>query len=157
MLNREQILERLIDREIFTLCNEFVDYLMRDESGQWVDELVPALDAPDYSEPPVGYEVLKDDNGWYWTDSDGEYENPANTEWEAIEAAWEDSGDEPPRIEALQFFIVSDWLADKLEKVPGALVARDVLGFDIWGRSEYGQSLTLDGDLNRVADMIAHA
>ena len=61
--------------------------------------------------------------------------------------------DKAPEREALQHWLVSDWLADQLEDV-SALVARDVLGFEIWGRTECGQGLDQDSDLSRVADAV---
>jgi len=126
------ILDRLIDREILANASWLVTELAQDESGRWIDDLAPCLDRPDLS-------VLED--GF-------------DTEREAVRAAWDDAGDEPPRIEALQHWIVSEWLADKLE-ANGALVARDVLGFDIWGRTDCGQSLTYNSDLQVVARQMA--
>ena len=50
---------------------------------------------------------------------------------------------------------MSDWLADKLESI-GACVARDVMGFEVWGRTECGQSLTMDSDINKVAELLGY-
>lgn len=63
---------------------------------------------------------------------------------------------EPETIEALQHWVVSDWLADKLQKV-GAMVSEDVLGFNVWGRTDCGQSLEYNSDLRKVAELIEQA
>ena len=48
----------------------------------------------------------------------------------------------------MQFFIVSDWLAYQLREIKACVTS--FLGFEIWGRCEYGQSLDMDYDLKRV-------
>lgn len=45
--------------------------------------------------------------------------------------------------EPLEYWIVSDWLASKLEQ-KNECIARDVLGFNIWGRTTSGQSISID-------------
>ena len=53
----------------------------------------------------------------------------------------------------MQFFIVSDWLARHL-KINNACVT-DFVGFTIWGRCEFGQSLTMDHDLKEVVKSLS--
>lgn len=48
----------------------------------------------------------------------------------------------------MQFFIVSDWLARHL-RINNACIS-EFVGFTIWGRCEFGQSLTMDHDLKEV-------
>ena len=143
-MNTEQTIRRLIDQDIYVNASQMVQYLMN-EGSHWNEELIPACIGDDYSEPPAGYEVSSytteglpgvatDKVFWQWESTDGSGEDLFSTEDEAIRAAWEDAGDEPDPIEALQHWLVSDYLADALEEV-GALVARDVLGFNVWGLS----------------------
>jgi len=62
--------------------------------------------------------------------------------------------DDSEIIEALEHYFVSDWLARKLADIE-APVSVDVLGcYNIWGRTETGQSLTMDSALNAVAEML---
>jgi len=56
---------------------------------------------------------------------------------------YEDDGGEPELIEALEFWIVTDWFGDKL-KERGEIVNEDFLGFCIWGRTTSGQAISLD-------------
>jgi hypothetical protein len=60
---------------------------------------------------------------------------------------------EPETIEALQHWLVSDWLADKLE-AQGEMVLHDFLGFNIWGRACCGQALSADSVFNEIAKSI---
>lgn len=46
-------------------------------------------------------------------------------------------------IEALEYWLVSDWLADELEE-QGELVTHDFLGLTIWGRTTSGQAISMD-------------
>ena len=56
---------------------------------------------------------------------------------------------EPDAIEALEFWIVSDWLADRLEE-KGKMITRDFLGLTIWGRTTSGQAILIDGVINEI-------
>lgn len=155
----EQTVERIIEQEIFVNASTMVTDLAgcADILPNTMDNLMDCMGAPDYSEPPGNYTVyLENGEGWTFAESDDlmPYQYTYyDTEEEAIRAAWEDSGEEPEMQEALQFWLVSDWLADKLEEV-GAPLARDVLGFNVWGRTECGQSLTMDSTLHAVAKLI---
>lgn len=155
-------LERLIAEEVFVNASTMVQGIIDniDSSDPIVDRLEDfhsCLSAPDYSKAPAGYLVyLEQGEGWTFAQSDDRMPlryNYFDTEREAIEAAWDDSGDEPDMIEAMQHWLVSDWLAEKLEEV-GALVSRDVLGFNVWGRTKCGESLSLDADLTRVVALV---
>jgi len=52
--------------------------------------------------------------------------------------------------EALEHWIVSDWLANKLSNY-GELVTMDFLGFCIWGRTCSGQAICLDDVIQQIA------
>jgi len=65
--------------------------------------------------------------------------------------------DDSEIIEALEHYFVSDWLARKLADIE-APVSTDVLDcYNIWGRTETGQSLTMDSALNEVAEMLINS
>ena len=153
----EQTVDRLISQGVYVNASQMIDELTRIDTT-YLDDLLPCLSAPDYSEAPDGYLIKHDGMFGEWNvfrdDELGtSVASNLKTEREAIIAAWEDSGKEPDDIEAFQHWIVSDYLADALEEV-GALVVHDLLGFHIWGRTECGQSLAYDGDLNRAAALI---
>lgn len=58
---------------------------------------------------------------------------------------------DPERSEVFEHWIVSDWLASKLEAA-GHPVARDFLGLTIWGRPTTGQAISLDAVILEIAN-----
>ena len=161
MANHTDVLNRIIREEIFTLANELVQEL---SSGL-------TLEGPPSAEMPPEAMIKNDYRGAVVDEiRNGSpdmvrdlceqfgYEPAANAEdvLSDIEADgnWEEVADylgiEPQTVEALQFWLVSDWLARRLEE-SDALVAQGVLGLNIWGRTECGQGLDMDADLRAVA------
>ena len=146
-------IENIIKSEVFTNCSQLVRQLS-EENISFVESHFSIFIRDDFSEPPEGYEVVnKGDHGYVWFNGEDESENVFTSFTEAVQDAFEDSGDEPPTDEALEHWIVSDWLADKLEQV-GACIDHDVYGLCIWGRTESGQSLTMDSDLKAVQELV---
>jgi len=56
---------------------------------------------------------------------------------------------EPEILEPLEFWIVSDYLGNKL-KEKGEIVSNDFMGFTIWGRCASGQAILLDGVITEI-------
>jgi len=183
-MNTEQTIQRLIDQDIYTNASVMVaglnDMEIWDRLPATYEALLDAMIKDDWEEPvrdalqditPAGFLDVCDVIGANAYTKDGTEIDPDNVETvehndvdrQALIGALEESGDwqevadhldlEPHTHEALQHWLVSDYLADALEEV-GALVARDVLGFNVWGRTECGQSLTRDSDLHKVAELI---
>ena len=61
-----------------------------------------------------------------------------------------EEGYEDEYIEALEHWIISDWLADKLE-AKGEMILKDFYGLTIWGRTCSGQAILLDGVIQEIA------
>lgn len=177
----EQTIQRLIDQDIYvnasTMVADLNDAEVWESLPNTYDNLLPALVADDYEQPvrdalqvitpagaydvcdALGYDVLLAE---LFGDADPDTVEAFNRKFmidflDSEETDWQEIADhldlEPHTIEALQLWLVSDYLADALEEV-NALVARDVLGFNVWGRTECGQSLTMDSDLRKVAELI---
>jgi hypothetical protein len=51
--------------------------------------------------------------------------------------------------EALEHWIVSDYLADRLEE-HGEIIVRDFFGLTIWGRCCSGQAISMDGVIQEI-------
>jgi hypothetical protein len=68
---------------------------------------------------------------------------------QAVSAQYNEEGD--IEREAYEHWIVSDWLADKLEE-RGEMIVRDFLGLTIWGRCTSGQAILLDGVICDIYD-----
>lgn len=80
-----------------------------------------------------------------WTSPDDN-----NETYETAQKAGEHSGFNPYQWEVFEHWIVSDWLADKLE-AHGEKVDRDFVGLTIWARTTTGQAISMDGVMERIA------
>lgn len=176
-------IKRIIDREIYVNASTMVTDLEGIESVKpnTYENLLPCLSRDDW-ETPVRYEIINNAYVSDLVDvaemCDTELTNEAGVVIDHDNAIdfklcdvnttalldfveegdmWQEVAElldvEPDTIEALQHWLVSDWLADKLQRV-GALIAEDVLGFNVWGRTDCGQSLEYNSDLNKVAELI---
>ena len=158
-------IERIIEQEIFTNASTLISSLCRSEDPELMnvdqDDLISVCIQPDYSTAPGGYEIEKSDGAYHWHREAEEqfYEIESSgavfsTPEAACADAWDDYGDTPEgHIEALQHWIVSDWLAEKIQEV-GGMAAIDICGFAIWGRSECGIGLDMDSTLKAVVELL---
>jgi hypothetical protein len=80
----------------------------------------------------------EDETGW------------CDTEAEAWREACEHDGIEPYEREVFEHWIVSDWLADKLQAY-GEKVDRDFAGLTIWARTTTGQGIASDWVIEQIA------
>ena len=156
---------RIIEQEIFTNASWLISSLCRlgDPESMNVDQeaLINICQQPDYSTAPDGYEIERSDGAYYWyqlaeTDDDETESSDAvfNTPEAACSDAWQDYGDTPDDYtEALQHWLISDWLAEKIMDV-GGMAATDICGFAVWGRSECGQGLDMDSTLRAVVELL---
>lgn len=105
------------------------------ESAAMDEGWYAVTEAPDGSDP--GVDCL-------WND-DQERSCPAD----AWGTACEISGVEPHGREILEHWIVSDWLADRLEEA-GERIDRDFEGLTIWGRTVTGQAISMDSAIQAI-------
>lgn len=82
-----------------------------------------------------------------WTEALGDEE--VSTWQEACEACEEYI--EPHEREIFQWYAVSSFLADDLEE-EGEVVLRDFHGLDLWGRTTFGQAISMDYVIQKVYD-----
>lgn len=167
MLTQEQQVDRIVSQEVIYCVSMMVHEITSTPEamatlGIDFEDAMEILSKPDYDEAPNGYHIvhLVESDLWGWDTGANVNSNVYNgeefdTEQDAIKAAWEDSGDEPNQTEALEHWIVSDWLADKLEQ-HGEMVARDFLGLTIWGRTTSGQHIGMDSVIEKIAKEIAN-
>lgn len=180
----EQNIKRIIDQEIFTNASTMVADLSTADLSETMPnlcELLTACSVSDDWETPVRDALsditpggLADVCGFLGVDlqtKDGEIvtdEMAETIDHDAVDRSaviahieesnqWSEVGEylslDPETIEALQHWLVSDWLAERLERI-GALISQDVLGFNIWGRTDCGQSLEMNSDLRKVAELV---
>lgn len=115
-----------------TACQEFIENMN-------ISELVSELEDRD---------ITPDPNKDYQTILPNILINEVN-ENEGYEEFCAENNIDPHIIEALEHWIVSDWLADKLE-ARGEMIAKDILGLTIWGRTTSGQAIEMDHVMQQI-------
>lgn len=143
-----------IDRQIYCVCNELQELYAKNNEC-WVDELVNLYEPIetckqeyfDYVKENIS-EDLRDliDAMKEWNENDGgEDYSPYDYYYnQYIDHLKEESEEQ----EVFQWYLVSDWLANKLEAIGQPILRTD--SNILWGRTCYGQSLELDGTLQEV-------
>lgn len=125
-----------------------------------IDDYRDALDADDLKrfkvervdggpledgEPFYRWQIIDPDDGEVFDEGTDEAELDC---WRSL---FDESGkDQPDGSEIFEHWIVSDWLAEKLE-AKGESVARDVAGLTVWGRSTTGQMIRMDHVIRTIA------
>jgi hypothetical protein len=167
---------QLVAREVYYCVSSLIHELAQDE--KYMDDLMPVLSQDDWQSPAEyeGYVVFENDSGEYqWAkpradddpvdpdelegldDDERElklkYSEIGDDEHDTEADAWRDACEsnriDPEQREAYEHWIVSDWLARKLEE-RGEMVMRDFLGLTIWGRCTTGQAILLDGVITEI-------
>ena len=123
-----------------------------DESQAW-DTLLGEVtyDPADYDDEATPQEICED-LGWELVDSPTFY-NPETGEtseadgWEELACEFDI---EPYKWEALEHWLVSDWLGDRL--IERGYTVREVLGLTVWARGTTGQAIYIDGVIEDIVD-----
>lgn len=152
-VKNQRIKGRFVDREVIYCVSQLVYELSKkaEEFSEYYDDLLDAYQGlPDY-------EMAAEDNGWepgrdefgnagYAHEDEDIYIGSAEELCQEFDI---DAEDYAPEI--YEHWIVSDWLADKLE-AQGEKVLRDFFGLTIWCRATTGQAILLDGVIGRVCE-----
>ncbi|MDI1360645.1 hypothetical protein [Methylotenera sp.] len=96
------------------------------------------------------WESAARDNGWDMN-AEGEifkFENDDTSDADSWQDACEQDNTEPYYNEALEHWIVSDWLAEKLAE-QGEIVG-NFANMSVWGRTCSGQAILLDGVISDI-------
>ena len=142
LVSREVIycVSTLVHTIASTFVSDFSD--LNDAAEQAFDLAAPI---PDYEEAALQHGWAYDRLQEVWVHPD--VESPAVNQ----EDACEQSGIEPHDREVFEHWIVSDWLADRLE-TRGEKVDRDFLGLVVWARTTTGQVICMDSILEAIAN-----
>ncbi len=156
-LTREQI-EALgtDDDDMMTLA------YMQPDADDYAESDEVWLESPQYDRVPI-YEIEEGDDGFRWTETaaiqqDGEPLEKGDWQETALDA-WKDlfdaqGFDAPAGKEVYEYWVVSSWLANKLRE-QGHTVVDDVAGMTVWGRPTTGQTIYMDGVMQKIArDML---
>ena len=152
----QSIKSDFVGREVYCCASSLIYQLQQD--GHYTDEIMEFSLKDELRE-----EDLKDEIREYYKKELKEYLKDRFTEETSLEVLdteeLKDLADdlnididnfiEPE--EALEHWIVSDWLADKLEAY-GELITKDFLGLTIWGRTCSGQAIMLDWVISKICN-----
>ena len=157
--NYQRAVGKLVDREVHYCVSTLISELAKNDAGEYWDDILRVCIQDDWQEPATYHtgeldrnecsEILESISIQVF-DSE-----TVETLREAIDANiidgtidaqefCEEHGLDPHVNEAYEHWIVSDWLADKLEAA-GEMVSQDIYGLTIWGRCTSGQAILLDG------------
>lgn len=145
----QRAVSEMAHREVYYCVSSLVEYLAKDCDAEFYDDILSVCISDDY-------ESAAEENGWHenegdiWTRAAFEDEEEPPFCDDAREACDIDNI-EPHQIEAYEHWIVSNWLAGKLEE-RGEMVARDILGLTIWGRPTTGQAISIDHVICEIYD-----
>lgn len=142
----------LVDREVYYCVSPLVHELTqkREHFPEREEDFINAWwTAPDYEECLIENEceTFTDDFGvscWRDTRSGETHVGDAESACEAFNLDVYNYSRE-----VFEHWLVSDWLADKLEE-RGERVLRDFFGLTVWGRTTTGQAIRLDHVIERI-------
>jgi hypothetical protein len=160
---------RLVSNDVHYSVSSLIHTLSRREwdgsDGVDQDDLIKLSsrqpDADDYSDQmPEGWGVALDGrpDRWGFYGPEGECDDGQGfaSELDAWRAAAEEAGQEVHGSEIYEHWLVSDWLAAKLE-AKGETVVRNLCGLTIWGRATTGQAIYIDGVIEAIARDLVEA
>ncbi len=135
----EQKIERLIERDILANQTHLVETLLIKANPDWIDYAENLYDeSPETIEEYLTYETEIGPETWGELDS-----------FERHDLAIK-YGFEPSPQEIFEWWLVSDWLADKLSQFEEP-VLRTAYG-TWWGRTTTGQAIKLDYVMRKIAE-----
>jgi hypothetical protein len=166
-INLQRNCDEFVHREVYYCVSSLVHELAQNE--KYMDDLMQVCIADDWESAGQdnGIEVREDpdcagswqysteDSGkesetWKPEEDENEEDRPnpwkdlkADSELEAWREACEEENIEPQQREAYEHWIVSSYLAEKLEE-KGEMITHDFLGLTIWGRTCTGQAISMD-------------
>lgn len=147
--------DQLVQREVYYCVSTLISELAK--LPQCQDDLMPVLVQDDYeqaaadagwSSSPDVISSLPNDEG-YWMNPEKWHEAGNPVTYLTAQEVCEGENIDPHTNEAYEHWIVSGWLADKLEAA-GEMVLRDFMGLTIWGRSTTGQAISQDYVINEI-------
>lgn len=168
----QRLVGDFVQREVHYCVSSLISDLAKMDEGEYYEEILNVCIKDDW-------ETTAHDEGWRavnvvdgegttdldcWTYVPSDYKDAPcedddslpglyDTEAKAWRAACEHNSLDPEQDEAYEHWIVSDWLADKLE-AKGEMISKDIHGLTVWGRCTSGQAILLDGVICNIYDDI---
>jgi len=165
-------INEFVDREVVYNCSSLISGLVETDTGKWFDELMSICRQEDYKTAALedGWTVMERSDGIkvimkgefiYDPQSNvvDQLDQVVSIDYEDYEIDDEDDQDiwealcEYERIDpynqALEHWIVSDWLADKLLE-HNEMISKDIYGLTVWGRCCTGQAIAADYVIQQI-------
>jgi hypothetical protein len=150
-----------VQREVIYCVSGLVFEIGREKSEEWFhlfvqeDWQAPAREAIPGLPREKLLEFLEENDCEVSADSSAATLSSACLRYLESADAWDDfchaNELEPQRNEIYEHWIVSDWLARRLEE-RGEVIERDFYGLTVWGRACTGQAILLDGVICSIYD-----
>ena len=139
----QNAVRKLVDREVHYCVSMLISELAQNDSGEYYEDILNVCIQDDWQEAAeqAGWQNFEDEFGVNCYRDESDDQTYAAADWQELCEAFDI---EPYTREAYEHWIVSDWLADKLEAA-GEMVSKDIYGLTIWGRCTTGQAILLDG------------
>lgn len=141
----QEIKGKFVQREVIQNINLLMQHLMQSEDkGDWEDEIFNLAGQPDY-ETAAEYE------GWFFDDLVDLWRNEKSDEvYTSAMEVCEGENIEPEYSEPYEFWIVSDWLGEKLKQ--NGEIVEGLFNMTVWGRCTTGQAILLDHCISKVCE-----
>lgn len=174
----EQTADRIVRQEVYAcvsaLVSTLADAYAETGPGRGGECARLCDQAAELAAPIPDYESAAREAGWKVSDSGTQFTNEKDVDADTgLCAAWGDltggnaSPDDwanlcdahnidPYDRDVFEHWIVSDWLADKLE-ARGEKVDRDFAGLTVWARTTTGQGIAMDSVLQDIAREVRRA
>lgn len=151
----------MVDREVVYNVSMLISDLAKNDAGEYWDDILSVCVCDDYETPAwdAGWRVKEDTNGeWFASGSpDSPHDSVELPDADSEQSAWRELCDQenidPYQDEAYEHWIVSDWLAGKLE-AQGEMISKDIHSLTLWGRTTSGQAILLDRVICDIYDAL---
>lgn len=151
--------DQLVNREVFYCVSTLISELCRAETSLGEQAMGLAMPIDDYESAAIeeGWEDITQGliaatghapqhKPWMFAENDR-----LDSGWQGL--GWrelcEEHDIEPQSIEPLEFWVVSNWLAEKLE-AKGERVNNDFAGLTVWARTTSGQAISQDHVIQQI-------
>jgi hypothetical protein len=147
-IERENALNKFVNREVLYNISRLVYELGRSFDNNYCEVLAPVLSQDDWESPARDAGYMQNKQGkWFKHLPD----IASFALYDTAQEACESENIEPYTNGAYEHWLVTGWLATKLE-AKGEMVLKDFYGLTIWGRSCTGQAICLDSVIQEIYD-----
>jgi hypothetical protein len=174
---QEQV-RQFVGREVYYCVSSLISHLAKDTESEYYDDILSICVKDDYEQAcldegwefndtaygvvmhkdcelwDTGSESITEFDSWdealeaIANDDDFIIDDEADMDWRSLAEAL---SVDPHQIEAYEHWIVSEYLARKLE-AKGQMVSTDIHGLVVWGRPTTGQAILIDHVICEIYD-----